>query len=219
MHRLYHVSNLPCSPCSKRKNLLTLIAHLLTTIAKLLGPGDARAIVTDSLLVIQQLLINNSHRERAPKQNPLDQFLLGFWSLFLFQRQIKLSAVIIRPPTLFAFHQWLNQRKYRRLCASGRKTKPSIEDPSEDIIDAVVQLQQCDPRFGCPRIAQQISHASGTSIDKDIVRQIKVLNLKSIRGNHSVEAFFRHRWLRSLGIRHAQVERRHIFQSFRAITY
>ena len=32
------------------KDLLILIAHLLTTIAKLLGPGGARAIVADSLL-------------------------------------------------------------------------------------------------------------------------------------------------------------------------
>ncbi len=39
------------------KDLLILIAHLLTTIAKLLGPGGARAIVADSMLTKQQLLI------------------------------------------------------------------------------------------------------------------------------------------------------------------
>ena len=68
------------------KDLLIRIAHLLTTITKLLGSGGARAIVADSLLMKQQLLINNRDRERAPKLNPLDRFLLGFWSLFLFQR-------------------------------------------------------------------------------------------------------------------------------------
>jgi hypothetical protein len=33
------------------KDLLALLAHLLTTIAKLLEPGGARAIVADSLLM------------------------------------------------------------------------------------------------------------------------------------------------------------------------
>jgi hypothetical protein len=44
------------------KNLLLLLAHFLTTIAKLLGPGGARAIVADSLLMKQQLLIINRSR-------------------------------------------------------------------------------------------------------------------------------------------------------------
>lgn len=44
------------------KNLLILMAHLLTTLAKttlakLMGKGSARSIVADSLLVKQQLLI------------------------------------------------------------------------------------------------------------------------------------------------------------------
>ena len=70
------------------KDLLILIAHLLTPIAKLLGPGGARAIVVDSLLMKQQLLIINPHGKRAPKLNPLNRFLLGFWSLFLFQHRV-----------------------------------------------------------------------------------------------------------------------------------
>ncbi len=58
-----------------------LAAHLLTTIAKLLGPGGARDIIADSLLMKQQLLIINRHRKRAPRLTPPDRFLLGFWSL------------------------------------------------------------------------------------------------------------------------------------------
>jgi len=60
------------------KGLLILIAHLLTTIAKLLGPGGARAIVTDSLLTKQQLLIFNRTRRRAPKKNALGSLSDGF---------------------------------------------------------------------------------------------------------------------------------------------
>jgi hypothetical protein len=44
------------------KDLLILLAHLLTTIAKLLGPGGAKTIVADSLLMKQQLLIVNRGR-------------------------------------------------------------------------------------------------------------------------------------------------------------
>jgi hypothetical protein len=35
------------------KDLLVLFAHLLTTIATLLGPGGVRAVVADSLLMKQ----------------------------------------------------------------------------------------------------------------------------------------------------------------------
>jgi hypothetical protein len=41
------------------KILLVLLAHLLTSLAKLLGPGGVKAIVANSLLMKQQLLIIN----------------------------------------------------------------------------------------------------------------------------------------------------------------
>ena len=65
------------------KNLLLMLAHLLATLAKLLGPGGAKAIVADSLLMKQQLLIINRSRRRAPNLTATDRMLLGFWSLFL----------------------------------------------------------------------------------------------------------------------------------------
>jgi hypothetical protein len=45
------------------KGLLLMLAHLLTTLARLLGPGGAKAIVADSLLMKQQLLIINRSRQ------------------------------------------------------------------------------------------------------------------------------------------------------------
>jgi putative transposase len=97
------------------EDLLALLAHLLTTIAKLLGPGGARLVITDSLLMKQQLLIMNRSRQRAPNLSALDRFLLGFWSLFLNPRHLRRAAVIIRPSTLLKFHKLLMQRKYRLL--------------------------------------------------------------------------------------------------------
>ena len=114
----------PCScshhslPCSAMKDLLILLAHLLTTFAKLLGPSGARAVVADSLLMKQQLLVIKRSRRRAPNLSALDRFLFGFWSLFLDPRRIQRAAVIIRPSTLLKFHNLLKKRKYRLLYSS-----------------------------------------------------------------------------------------------------
>jgi putative transposase len=72
------------------KDLLVLLPHLLTTIAKLLGPGSAKAVVADSLLMKQQFLIMNRARRRAPNLSALDRFLFGIWTLFLNPRRIQL---------------------------------------------------------------------------------------------------------------------------------
>ena len=164
-------------------DLLPLLAHLLTTIAKLMGPGGARAVVTDSLLMKQQLLIINRSRKRAPNLSTLDRFLLGFWSLFLNPRHILRAAVIIRPSTLLKFHNLLKQRKYRLLYSASRKGKPGPEGPSPERIQAIVKLKQRNPRHGCPRIAQQINRVFGTDIDKDVVRRILAAHYRPDPGN------------------------------------
>ena len=154
------------------KDLLLLLLPLLTTIAKLLGPGDAKAVVADSLLMKQQLLVINRSRRRAPNLSALDRCLFGVCSLFLDLRCIQRSAVIIRPSTLLKFHSLLKQRKYRLLYLTGRKAKPGPKGPSRELIQAIAAMKQRNPRFGCPRIAQQINKAFGIDIDKDVVRRI-----------------------------------------------
>jgi hypothetical protein len=162
------------------KDLLILLAHLLTTVAKLLRPGGARAIVADSLLMKQQFLVINRSRQRAPNLSTLDRFLFGFWSLFLNPRRILRAAIIIRPSTLLTFHNLLKQRKYRLLYSSaGSKRKPGPKDPSPELIQAIIEMKQRNSRFGCPRIAQQINKASGTIIDKDVVRRVLAAHYKS----------------------------------------
>ena len=165
------------------KDLLPLLAHLLTTIAKLLGPGGARAVVADSLLMKQQLLLINRSRKRAPNLSTLDRFLLGFWSLFLNPRHILRAAVIIRPSTLLKFHNLLKQRKYRLLYSASRKGIPGPEGPSPELIQAIVELKQRNPRYGCPRIAQHINKVFGTDIDKDVVRRILAAHYRPDPGN------------------------------------
>ncbi|UCB54111.1 MAG: transposase [Thiotrichales bacterium] len=154
------------------KNLLLLLAHFLTILAKLLGPGGARAIVADSLLMKQQLLIINRSRKRAPNLTPIDRILLGFWSLFITPHRIQRAAVILRPSTLLRFHNILKKRKYRLLYTAHKTGKPGPKGPSQELIDAIVELKKRNTRFGCPRIAQEINIAFGANIDKDVVRRV-----------------------------------------------
>ena len=69
----------------------------MTTVAKLVGHGVARAIVADSLLMKQQLLIIIRSGRRAPNLAPVDRLLLGFWTLFLSPHHLQRPAVILRP--------------------------------------------------------------------------------------------------------------------------
>ncbi len=154
------------------KDLLVLLAHLLTTIAKLLGPGGARAVVADNLLMKQQLLVINRSRRRAPNLSTLDRILLGFWPLFLSPRRIQRAALIIQPSTLLRFHEALRKRKYRLLFSSRRKTRPGPKGPSPDLVRAIIELKRRNPRFGCPRIALIVSRTFGVAIDKDVVRRV-----------------------------------------------
>jgi len=134
-------------------DILILLAHLLSAITKLQEPDDARAIVADSLLMKQQLLVINRSRRREPNLSVLDRFLLGFWSLFIEPHRLRRAAVIIRPSTLLNFHDMLKRRKYRLLYSSGRKGKPGPKGRSQKLIQAIVELKKRNPSFGCRRIA------------------------------------------------------------------
>jgi putative transposase len=78
----------------------------------------------------------------------------------------------IQPSTLLNFHRALVQRKYRLLFSPKLRAKPGPKGPDPDLIRAVVDMKQRNPRWGCPRIAKQIELAFGVSINKDIVRRI-----------------------------------------------
>jgi putative transposase len=56
-------------PSMPMNHLLILAVHLLGTIARLLRPGGVRAVVAESLLLKQQLVISSRARQRAPNLN------------------------------------------------------------------------------------------------------------------------------------------------------
>ena len=141
-------------PSLSMKDLLLLLAHLLSTIAKLLGPGGPKSVVAQSLLMKQQLLIVNRSRRRAPRLSAFDRLQLGFWSLFLNPRHIRRATVIVRLSTLFKLHDILKKRKFRLLYSSAGRQKPGPKGPSPELVRAIVEIKQRNPRFGCRRIAR-----------------------------------------------------------------
>jgi transposase InsO family protein len=154
------------------KEVFYLLFHLLTTMARLLRPGGNRAVIAENLLLKQQLIIHSRSRQRAPNLSTQDRALLGFWSLFLNPRRIARSAIIVKPSTLLRFHSALKKRKYRLIYSPRGGRKPGPKGPSKDVINAIVEMKQHNPRFGCPRIAQQINLAFGLDLDKDTVRRV-----------------------------------------------
>ena len=81
------------------------------------------------------------------------------------------SAIVLRPSTILEFHRALRTRKYRWLFSpTRRRTGP--QGPSNALVDAIVDMKRRNPRWGCPRIAQQIALAFAVDIDKDVVRRV-----------------------------------------------
>jgi transposase InsO family protein len=99
--------------------------------------------------------------------------VLGLTTLFVSPRRIAKLGALIKPATLFKFHRALVERKYRLLfSSSSHRRKPGPKGPSAELIAAIVEMKRRNPRFGCVRIAQQVSHVFGIPIDKDVVRRV-----------------------------------------------
>ena len=129
-------------------------------------------VVAESVLVKHQLLILNRGRKRAPNLCAADRVLAGLCTVFLRPARIVRSAIVVKPSTFLHLHLLLKKRKYRMLFSPRRERRPGPKGPNQKLIDAVVEMKLRNPRWGCPRIADQIRLAFGGDIDKDVVRRI-----------------------------------------------
>ena len=59
------------------RDLAVLFLHLLPSVARLAGPGGARSVVAESVLVKHQLLILNRSRKRSPNLRASDRVVAG----------------------------------------------------------------------------------------------------------------------------------------------
>src|SRR4030095_15272704 len=128
------------------KELLFALLHLTVMTAKLCGPGGARAVIAENLLLKQQLIVLRRARHRAPNLALRDRLICGLGSLFLSPRRIRKVAIGVRPSSLLAFHQALVRRKYQQLFSSSRcPKKPGPKGPSEALIQVIVELKARNP--------------------------------------------------------------------------
>ena len=65
------------------RDLAVLFLHLLATVARLTGPGGARSVVAESVLVKHQLLILNRSRKRSPNLRSSDCVVAGLCAVFI----------------------------------------------------------------------------------------------------------------------------------------
>jgi hypothetical protein len=158
-------------PCVSRScynlkmcDLVILLVQVIVTFSRLLGPGGIRSVVAELVLIKQQLLILNRSRQRAPNLRASDRFVAGLCALFMQPTRLIRSAIVLKPSTLLNLHQALRKRRYRILFSPERGRKPGPKGPSRELIDAIVDTKQRNPSWGCPRIAQQVALAFGSSI-------------------------------------------------------
>ena len=154
------------------RDLAVLLLHLLATVAQLAGPGGARSVVAESVLVKHQLLLLNRCRKRSPNLGLADRTVAGLCALLMRPGRLIRSAIVLKPSTLLRFHRALNTRKYRLLFSPKVRKKPGPKGPSQEVVAAVVDMKQRNPSWGCPRIAPQIALAFGIPLNKDVVRRI-----------------------------------------------
>ena len=96
------------------RDLLILFIHLITTVARLLGPGGARSVVAESLLIKHQLLILNRPRGRAPNLRPMDRVIAGLCGSLMRPARLARCAIVLRPSTILGFHRTLVKHELSR---------------------------------------------------------------------------------------------------------
>jgi putative transposase len=169
--------NFPSYYDSVMRDLVVLFIHFIATLARLLRlrPGGARSIVAESILLKHQLLILNRSRQRAPNLSASDRILAGWLALWPRPNRLPRSAVLLKPSTLLGLHQAMCKQEYRMLFSPNHNRMPGPKGPSAELVHAVVEMKQRNPRWGWPRIAEQITlafnHCDRQS-DKDVVRRI-----------------------------------------------
>jgi putative transposase len=84
-------------------------------------------------------------------------------------------------------------KQYQKLFGAKNKRKPGRKPLSQELINAIVTMKMKNPRFGTPRIAQQINLVFGTDITRDQVRHVLLKQNKPTGGGSGPS------WLTFLG--------------------
>ena len=122
------------------------------------------------------------HEPRAAPCSESDPMGSGVCALLVSPKRLSKMAVILKTSTLLCFQHALVKRKYHLLYSPRKRRRPGPKGPSKELIDAVVEMKRRNPRFGCRKIAEQISSAFGIEINKDVVRRILIRYYRPVPG-------------------------------------
>ena len=122
----------------------------------------------------------------------MDRVIAGLCASLMRPTRLLRSAIVLKPSTIMAFHRALVKRKYRLLFTPKRRGKPGPKGPSSELIAAIVEMKLKNPRFGCPRIAQQLRYVFGIDVDKDVVRRVLAKHYRPEAGGPSWLSFLGH---------------------------
>ena len=130
------------------KTLALLVILVLTTLAKRAGPGGAKAIIAESVLLKHQQLVARRSVGKTPRLTTSDRFLCGFLVLFMRPVRIRKAAIALKPATFTKFRSALLSRNYHLLFSSRKNAKPGPKGPSDDLVRVIVELKQRNAHFG-----------------------------------------------------------------------
>ena len=158
------------------KEKMELLIHLIVSFVRLLKPGGMKAVIAETMIMKQRLIVMNRGRTRAPKLGTSDRFLFGLLAHFINVKRLYRVAVIIRPATILSFHKALVKRKYSKLYSNKTKKKPGRKPQDKILIDLVIEMKKRNPSFGYGRISMQIFNAFGNTISRFTVGRILCKN-------------------------------------------
>jgi putative transposase len=124
------------------RDVVILFVHLIVTAVRLARPGGLRSVVAESVLVKHQLLILNRGRKRAPNLRSADRVIAGLCTLFMPPVRVLRSNIVLKPSTLLHLHHLLAKRKYQMLFSTKRGRQPGPKGPSQELVDAVVEMKR-----------------------------------------------------------------------------
>jgi len=172
---------------------LDLFFDLVHFVILFLKPGGRKSLIAEIIVLRKQLSISGRTRKRAPNLSKSERLSFAFFMSLISKKRLSKTALVVRPSTFVKLHRALVKRKYSDLFSNRTKRKPGPKGPSKELINAIVEMKKRNPRFGCRRIAMQISNTFGVKIDKDIVWRVLSKRYKPKNGDKSTT------WLTFIG--------------------
>ena len=154
------------------KRSIILLIDIIRLFTKAWRPGGVRAIIAENIALRQQLIVIKRKRKRAPKLKLFHRILFACLSKLISKKRLKKIIIIIKPSTIIKFHHALIKRKYRMLFSNKKPRKSGPQGPSQELIDAIIEMKKRNQFYGYRRIAMQINIAFGCDINKDVVKRI-----------------------------------------------